>query len=552
MEYTQEETARPLRVAVCLDSLSAPAWIRAMLAEIQRIPGVEIVLLLLASPGASQAKPWKGGKAAAAYRLWNRFERAVVEVSPDALQKTDCEGLFSACERICVQDSGEQGESGLFQAAVDAVRRSGADVILQLGAVRLPEAISALPRLGVWSLQHGLREAAEEEIPGGWEVLRGAPVTYSTLRVRKGTETAILFASATATDCCSITRNRNRCYWKAAQFIPRKLRELASSTLPAWPLPGGKAGVFRDERGAASRGNLAALGGAVRVAWRTAVRHIPDRLIHRQWFCAFGFRQNAAGESQGFDGFQRMIPPRGRFWADPFPACMDGKYYVFFEEYDYAAERAHIAVSEVAADGSFSPPRVALQRPYHVSYPMVFSWNGEWYMIPESAAQRTIELWRCGGAADRWEFDRLLMDGVLAVDSTIAEIAGRFWLFTCIAADEHLPCDELSVFWADSPVGPWRPHPRNPVVSDARCARPAGKLFFREGKWFRPAQDCTGHYGRRIEIREIVRLTADDYCERPAWTIEPDWSPGLVATHTLNTADDLTVIDGCRRRYFNF
>jgi hypothetical protein len=30
--------------------------------------------------------------------------------------------------------------------------------------------------------------------------------------------------------------------------------------------------------------------------------------------------------------------------------------------------------------------------------------------------------------------------------------------------------------------------------------------------------------------------------------IEPQWAPGLPATHTLNMADDLAVIDGCKRR----
>ena len=33
------------------------------------------------------------------------------------------------------------------------------------------------------------------------------------------------------------------------------------------------------------------------------------------------------------------------------------------------------------------------------------------------------------------------------------------------------------VFHADSPFGPFTPHRRNPVKSDVRSARPAGKLF---------------------------------------------------------------------------
>ena len=67
-------------------------------------------------------------------------------------------------------------------------------------------------------------------------------------------------------------------------------------------------------------------------------------------------------------------------------------------------------------------------------------------------------------------------------------------------------------------------------------------------RWLRPAQDCSESYGRRIHVCQVARLTPDEYAERPLYTIEPQWTPGLLATHTLNTAGGLTVIDGCRPR----
>ena len=91
-------------------------------------------------------------------------------------------------------------------------------------------------------------------------------------------------------------------------------------------------------------------------------------------------------------------------------------------------------------------------------------------------------------------------------------------------------------------------HPELGELPDARCARPAGKLFFHDGKWFRPAQDCTVRYGRRIAMQELVRITPEEYCARPAWAIEPTWFPGLIATHTFNTTNGLAVVDGCHWR----
>src|SRR5207253_8229013 len=48
--------------------------------------------------------------------------------------------------------------------------------------------------------------------------------------------------------------------------------------------------------------------------------------------------------------------------------------------------------------------------------------------------------------------------------------------------------DELHLFHAERLTGDWQPHPRNPVKSDARSARPAGSLFVRDGALYRPAQ----------------------------------------------------------------
>ena len=42
-------------------------------------------------------------------------------------------------------------------------------------------------------------------------------------------------------------------------------------------------------------------------------------------------------------------------------------------------------------------------------------------MLPETSGNRTVELYRCVEFPHRWELDRVLMDGVHAVDATLAE-----------------------------------------------------------------------------------------------------------------------------------
>jgi hypothetical protein len=78
------------------------------------------------------------------------------------------------------------------------------------------------------------------------------------------------------------------------------------------------------------------------------------------------------------------------------------------------------------------------------------------------------------------------------VDATLhADENGGWWMFVMISEDAQGP-GALFLFMADSPLGPWRPHPLNPIQSDIRHTRPGGRLFHHEGKLLRPAKQTVG------------------------------------------------------------
>ena len=93
-----------------------------------------------------------------------------------------------------------------------------------------------------------------------------------------------------------------------------------------------------------------------------------------------------------------------------------------------------------------------------------------------------------------------------------------------------------------SPVR-WESHPLNPIVSDVRTARPAGKMFVRDGKICRPSQNCDGRYGIGFNLNHVTKLTESEYEEVLLCDIKPDWDKKLKGTHTLNFDKDFTVID---------
>jgi hypothetical protein len=241
-----------------------------------------------------------------------------------------------------------------------------------------------------------------------------------------------------------------------------------------------------------------------------------------------------------------VYPPSDRFWADPFVVSSGDKHFIFVEELTYASRKGHISVLEVSSDGKLISCQTVLERPYHLSYPFIFTWCGETYMLPESNHNRTIDVFRCVRFPNEWIYDRTLLSGIRAVDSTLIEHEGVWWLF-CNQASEGKSLNEcLYLYSAPTPLGPFSPHQGNPVVRNSKGSRPAGNFFSRGGVLYRPSQDCSRAYGEALIIHKVEEISADRYREREVLRIAPSRICGARRTHTLNESGVVRVMDALR------
>jgi hypothetical protein len=175
-------------------------------------------------------------------------------------------------------------------------------------------------------------------------------------------------------------------------------------------------------------------------------------------------------------------------------------------------------------------PEVVLSRSYHLSYPFIFEYEGEMFMIPETSENRSIEVYRATEFPSRWVLHKTLLDDVIAADTTLYQEGETWWMWTSLAREGEPNYDELSVYFAADPLGPWTSHPMNPVVSDCRCARMAGKLFRdKQSRLIRPAQNCENEYGASLLFCEVIELTKTRYLERVVDTRTP---PDGISGHT--------------------
>ena len=246
----------------------------------------------------------------------------------------------------------------------------------------------------------------------------------------------------------------------------------------------------------------------------------------------------------GGTGWNVLADPGRSFFADPFPVTWQGRTAVFVEELDHRVGKGVISAIPFGPDGPTGGPVPVLEEPWHLSYPFVMEHAGELYLIPESSLTRNLWIYRCTRFPDRWERIGTLIEGIEASDATLFRHGGRWWMTSCTREGAGGFSDTLSIHHADDLFGPWTAHAHHPALVDVSAARPAGRVVARDGRLWRPVQDCSRGYGRALALCEIEDLSPERFRQTVRHRIGPGplW-PGR-ALHTLNRAGRLECIDG--------
>ncbi len=548
---------KKLRIGLLLDDFSIPHWAYRMMELINESSSSEIVLIV---KNESERKEKKGlikklwavrGKII--YTLYRKVDRKFFTSSPDAFERKDILSILSI-PIINVVPEKTKFCDWINDGDIQKIRQYEVDIFVRLGFRILKGDILKAARYGVWSFHHGDNTVNRGGPPGFWEVMKGLSETGVILQILNDKLDAgtILFKSFSLTDNISVNRNTNSYYWKALSFLPCKIEELyklgeeaffqrinsKNNALEFYDKP-----LYRDP----GNGEMLVLLG------KKIIAECKQRLINLfyfdQWILMFKLNKTSS-IATSFYQFKKIIPPKDRIWADPFIIYKNEKYYIFIEELLFSQNKGFISVIEMDKKGNYSKPEKVIELDYHLSYPHIIEVGEKLYMLPETKANKTIELYKCEEFPYKWKLEKVLMKEVAAVDSTILYYKEKYWLFTNMVRNQGASShDELFLFYSDELVTDnWFSHPQNPIVSDVKKARPAGDIFILNEKLYRPSQDCSGHYGHSLKINEIKIINENEYKEITIDSITPDWDKKLKGTHTINTKQNLTLIDGIYRR----
>jgi hypothetical protein len=404
------------------------------------------------------------------------------------------------------------------------------------------ENLSAIAKYGLWYLHFGVDTFTNAAAPAFWEVMSNSPETGSYLVMKKAARQVILYEGTTATVPFSVRNTLNVIAWKSSSYLLQRVKTLEAAPekfLDRFQLPF----VLSQEKKAVPH-NLQ----MARLFLRNAARYLAYKRklsTKKDRFTLLFARTNFSFDQLLKATYEKVALPDGVFYADPFVLKHNNKHYIFFEEYRDENGKAHISVVELA-DGVLSAPTTVLQQAYHHSYPYVFKVEDDVYMIPETASNKTVELFRAVGFPRKWEWVMNLMEGAALFDCSVVFHEGKWWLFANQTAHPAASTnDQLFLYYTDNLfAAQWTPHPQNPVATRASNCRPAGRIFKQEGKIYRPAQNnASAQYGFGLNINEIEVLTTEEYRERLIVAIHPS-QLGLKAVHHLDFSEGLMVIDG--------
>lgn len=251
------------------------------------------------------------------------------------------------------------------------------------------------------------------------------------------------------------------------------------------------------------------------------------------------------------EGAYTPLPFDGHTWyADPLLYHHGEERWIFCEAFDLAAGRGDIAAIPLADDGSLGKPQVVLSTGSHLSFPTVFDWRGEIWMIPESSACHTIDLYRCTEFPGKWEQAARFPVGCELCDTILLDKTDEELTLLC---SETRPENQLYTRYrrytlrhtageADPETHDFELEPDEPFNLQHReyglGFRNAGPMFEMGGQTIHPTQVSTKvDYG--VYLQFFARRGAS---EIPLCAAEPH----IVTITGLNRADVVGIHTYCR------
>jgi hypothetical protein len=238
--------------------------------------------------------------------------------------------------------------------------------------------------------------------------------------------------------------------------------------------------------------------------------------------------------------------------ADPFMIKNQETWYMFFEVMNQEFNLGEIGLATSNNGLEWQYQQIVLTESFHLSYPYIFQWEGDYYMIPETGEAQSIRLYKATQFPLQWNFIGNLLEGLEFLDASIVFYNNLWWLFTETSPKDQN--DTLRLYYSTNLQGKWQEHPLSPIIQhNPHIARPAGRILNLGDRLIRYTQDCFPTYGTQVRAFEITDISPETYTEKQVGS-EPlltasgkGWNKsGMhhIDGHQLNDGSWIACVDG--------
>ncbi|TFH06792.1 MAG: hypothetical protein E4H07_09980 [Nitrosomonadales bacterium] len=429
---------------------------------------------------------------------------------------------------------------------VDRLLNLGLDIIIRGNAPGIFRGnILSASRQGILSFHHGDNRWNRGGPPGFWEVYLRKSSTGFVIQILSEELDGgrVLFRGNVATKR-TFTQNKAALYAESNPELTRILLNYAETgNLPTQEaeIPYGGGLLVSPNAKQAISYLFRTISLHLRVAWIRLVLKQKDRwgvaFIHSHW------------ESASLRNGIEIANPPNRFLADPFVFSKNGRTICFVEDYCFLKKRGLISAIELFENGNYTNLGPVIEEPFHMSFPYIFEFQSELYMIPETEEAESVRLYRCVDFPEKWEYQYDLLNGIKAVDTMVFEREGKWWLLTNTKNGPHMRHGSiLSAYSSDSPVSQnWTAHQQNPLVFNSEVGRNGGILKMEEGSMVRVRQkQGFAYYGKSLSLARIDILNDSEFKETTIAEVTANFFRDLDGNHHVHCHDHYTVYDYCR------
>jgi len=239
-------------------------------------------------------------------------------------------------------------------------------------------------------------------------------------------------------------------------------------------------------------------------------------------------------------------PPKNEFWADPFYFKYKKKDYCFFEKYDFTLKKGEICCAEIKKNNLINF-RTVLKKKYHLSFPNIFQYKNNIYLMPETYQNKRLEIYICNKFPNKWSLFSTAFENEITCDPLLLLKNKKLWLFINKSKKNLLDLNKkLYIYQINNlKLNKIIPHINNPVKSSFNGGRNAAQQMFRNSKMIRISQNCKNLYGESINISKIDKLSLSSYKETKIKEIGPKIfkDKNIIGIHSWSKYKNMYLVD---------